>query len=311
MKIVVVGGAGAMGGAFASRLHAAGHDVAILDVSEAAIEAINRDGLIVSNPQGIEGTFRIPATNDASTLGYADVAIVFTKSQHTASAAKLMGNAVNPRTTIVSLQNGWGNEETLAETFYPDQIVAGVTYHSALVAGPGRIAHMLDVGPTYLGPYVDGHSLDAASKVAEALNAGGITASVTPTAKTEVWKKLVLNSAVLAVSGLTRLRTGAVGNHEELMVIADQLTRESVAVGQGMGFGVDLDERLAAVRNVWKMGGMNKTSMLQDVEAQRMTEIEAVNGAIVREAAKLGIDAPLNRMMAAMIHGLEASWSAE
>lgn len=311
MKIVVVGGAGAMGGAFASRLNAAGHDVAILDVSQAAIEAINRDGLIVSNPQGVEETFHIPATNDARTLGHCDAAIVFTKSQHTASAAKLMGPAINPRTTIVSLQNGWGNEDTLAAAYDPDQIVAGVTYHSALVAGPGRIAHMLDVGPTYLGPYVDGFSLEGAERVAEALNADGIRTIVTPTAKTEVWKKLVLNSAVLAISGLTRLKTGAVGDHEELMLIADQLTRESVAVGQGKGFDVDLDERIAAVRNVWALGGKNKTSMLQDVEAQRATEIEAVNGAILREADKLGLEAPLNRMMAALIHGLEASWSAE
>jgi 2-dehydropantoate 2-reductase len=311
MKIVVVGGAGAMGGAYASRLSAAGHDVSILDVSEAAIEAINRDGLIVSNPQGIEETFRIPVTNDARTIGHSDVAIVFTKSQHTASAAKLMEAAVSPHTTIVSLQNGWGNEDTLAETYDPDQIVAGVTYHSALVKGPGRIAHMLDVGPTYLGPYVDGYSLAAAERVAEALNAGGIRTTVTPTAKTEVWKKLVLNSAVLAVSGLTRLKTGDVGNHEELMLIADQLTRESVAVGQAKGFDVDLDERIAAIRNVWALGGQNKTSMLQDIEARRFTEVEAVNGAILREAAKLDLEAPLNRMMAALIHGLEASWSAE
>lgn len=122
---------------------------------------------------------------------------------------------------------------------------------------------------------------------------------------------MVLNTAVLAVSGLTRLKTSDVGDHEELMVIAGQLTRESVAVGQAKGFEVDLDERIAAIRNVWALGGQNKTSMLQDVDARGLTEIEAVNGVILPEAAKLGLQAPLNRMMAALIHGPEASWSAE
>lgn len=311
MNIIVVGGAGAMGSVWASRLHRAGHEVTILDVSAPAIAAINRDGLIVRNVPGVDETFPIRATNDAATIGICDAAVVFTKSQHTRSAAELMAPAIGPESVVVSLQNGWGNEEQLAERFSPEQIVMGVTYHSALMVAPGHAAHMLELGPTYLGPFVDGGSLAGAEAIAAAMNAGGIRTTVTAAAKAEVWKKLVLNSAVLAVTGLTRLRTGALMQHEELMLIADQLTRESVGIGRAMGIAVDLDERVAAIRNVWAQGGRNKTSMMQDVEAQRLTEIDAVNGAVVREATKLNLDAPLNRMMAALIHGLEASWSAE
>ncbi len=311
MNIVVVGGAGAMGSVWASHLHRAGHEVTILDVSAPAIAAINRDGLIVRNVQGVDETFPIRATNDAASIGICDAAVVFTKSQHTQAAATLMAPAVGPESAIVSLQNGWGNEEQLAERFSPEQIVMGVTYHSALMVAPGHAAHMLESGPTYLGPFLDGGALAGAEAIAAAMNAGGIRTTVTATAKAEVWKKLVLNSAVLAVTGLTRLRTGALMQHEELMLIADQLTRESVGIGQAMGIPVDLDERVAAIRNVWAQGGRNKTSMMQDVEAQRLTEVDAVNGAVVREAARLGLEAPLNRMMAALIHGLEASWSAE
>lgn len=310
MKIVVVGGAGAMGGVWASRFHAAGYEVAILDVAEAAIEAINRGGLIVQNPRGVEETFHIPATNDAGSIGICDAAIVFTKSQHTAAAAELMVEAIGPDTTIVSLQNGWGNEETLAKTYDASRIVMGVTYHSARTLAPGRIAHTLDTGPTYLGPYF-GASLDASERVGAAMNAGGIRTTVTPAAKTEVWKKLVLNCAGLAINGLTRLTTGGVGEHEELMHISDELTREAVAVGKAKGFDVDVDERIAAVRNMFAIGGKSKASMLQDVEARRKTEIDAVSGAVVREAEALGLDVPLNRMMAALIHGLEASWSQD
>jgi 2-dehydropantoate 2-reductase len=311
VNIIVVGGAGAMGSVWASRLHRAGHEVTILDVSAPAIAAINRDGLIVRNVQGVDETFPIRATNDAASIGICDAAVVFTKSQHTRSAAELMAPAIGPESVVVSLQNGWGNEEQLAERFSPEQIVMGVTYHSALMVAPGHAAHMLESGPTYLGPFVDGGSLAGAEAIAGAMNAGGIRTTVTAAAKAEVWKKLVLNSAVLAVTGLTRLRTGALMQHEELMLIADQLTGESVEIGQAMGIAVDLDERVAAIRNVWAQGGRNKTSMMQDVEAQRLTEIDAVNGAVVREAGRLGLDAPLNRMMAALIHGLEASWSAE
>src|SRR5688572_20727777 len=125
MKIAIVGGGGAMGGVWASRLAGAGHEVAILDVSPAALAAINADGLAVEWKDGSTTTTRLLATDDAAAIGPVETVIFFTKSYHTAAAAERARPLVTPETTVVSLQNGWGNSDTLAEVFPAAQIVMG------------------------------------------------------------------------------------------------------------------------------------------------------------------------------------------
>jgi 2-dehydropantoate 2-reductase len=308
MKITVVGGAGAMGAVWASRLSAAGHQVAILDVAKDALAVIARDGLTVEQKDGSPRTFQIVATDQARDIGVSDAVIFFTKAHHTEAAADLARPLVGPETTVVSLQNGWGNSDRLATIFAPRQIAMGVTYHSAKVLAPGRIAHTADAGPTYVGPYQDGAPIDRAQAIGDAMTGAGIKTTVTPDIKTEVWKKLVLNCATLPISGLTRLTTGGMGQHSGVLAVSDQLAREASAVARGLGMAVEDDERIAAVHAILAVGGAGKASMLQDVEARRKTEIEVVNGAVVREGDRLGIPVPLNRAMVALIGGLEQSW---
>jgi len=308
MKIVIVGGAGAMGGVWASRLAAAGNEVAILDVSPEALAAIGRDGLIVEQKDGSTTTTRLPATADAAAIGPAEAVVFFTKAHHTRAAAEGALPLVDDRTTVVSLQNGWGNADTLASVFPPDQLVVGVTYHSATVRGPGRIAHTADAGPTYVGPYVDGAPLDRAEAVGAAMTAAGIATTVTAAAKTEVWKKLILNCATLPTSALTRLYAGELGKAGPLRDLLDVLAREATAVANGLGYDIDPEERIGAIHGLLAKAGKGKASMLQDVEARRKTEIEVVNGAVVREGDRLGIAVPVNRAMVALVGGLERSW---
>src|SRR3982750_3808612 len=117
MKITVVGGAGAMGGVWASRLLTAGHDVAILDVAKDALAAIHRDGLVVEQKDGSAPSFRIEATDQPDEIGVSDAVMFFRKAHYAAVAADLARPTVGPRTTIVSLQNGWGNSDTLAKVY--------------------------------------------------------------------------------------------------------------------------------------------------------------------------------------------------
>lgn len=308
MKIVVVGGAGAMGGVWASRLQAGGADVAVLDVSPAALDAIRRDGLVIDRKDGTIETVPMRASADPADLGPADVVLFFTKSYHTRSAAELAAPLVGSDTTVVSLQNGWGNSDVLAEVFPAERMVMGVTYHSALVRGPGRIGHTNDAGPTFVGPFRDGAPLGRAEAVAEVMRAGGIATTVTADAKTEVWKKLILNCATLPTAALTRLYSGEMGKPGPVRDLLDELTREAVAVARALGRDITAEERIAAIHNLLAGAGKGKASMLQDVEAQRTTEIDVVNGAVVREGDRLGIAVPVNRAMVALVKGLERSW---
>lgn len=309
MKIAIVGGGGAMGGVWASRLAGAGQQTAILDVSPAALAAINEAGLAVEWKDGSVITTRLLATDDPETIGPVEAVIFFTKSYHTASAAELARPLVTPETTVVSLQNGWGNADTLAEVFPPEQIVMGVTYHSAKVNAPGQIGYTNPYAPTFIGSYVDGAPLDRARAIAEAMIEAGIETAVTPEVKTEVWKKLILNCATLPTAALTRLYSGELGQPGAVRDTLDVLTREAVALAAALGYAIDAEERIAFIHGLLANAGKGKASMLQDVEAQRMTEIDVINGAVVREADRHGIAAPVNRAMVALVHGLERSWA--
>lgn len=306
MKITIVG-AGAMGGLWASRLAATGHDVAVLDVAQPIVEAIERDGLIVEGKDGSTSVTRLKATADPNQIGPSDLVFFFTKAHHTASAADLARPLVTPETTVVSQQNGWGNSDTLATVYPAEQIAMGVTYHSATVRAPGRVAHT-GINKTFIGPYVDGAPLDRAQTVAAALSEAGIETTATADVKTEVWKKLILNAGTLPIAGLTRLTIAPMGEPGPLLDLIDGLAAEGTAVAIGLGRNIDLAERLQAIHELLPRGGAGKASMLQDVEAQRKTEIEVVNGAVVREGERLGIDVRLNQAMVALIGGLERSW---
>ncbi|HET8629297.1 MAG TPA: 2-dehydropantoate 2-reductase [Thermomicrobiales bacterium] len=310
MKVVIVG-AGAMGGLFAARL-ARGDgevDVAVLDAAPEVVAAINAQGLTLQDKDGTE-TARVPATTGPADLGPADLAIFFVKAQHTAAAAQLARPLVTPATTVVSLQNGWGNSDTLAATFPPEQLVMGVTYHSATVLGPGRVAHT-GQGATVIGPYLDDAPLDRAEGVRDVLARGGLEATVTPRVKTEIWKKLILNAATLPTAALTRLCAGDLGQPGPMLDLVDALAAEAVAVARAQGYAIDRDERIARIHAVLAGAGRGKASMLQDVEARRKTEIEVINGAVVRAAERSSLDAPLNRAMVALIGGLERGWRQE
>lgn len=308
MKWCVVGGAGAIGSLFSRALQSAGEEVAILGSSTASIEAVTSRGLLVTEMSGEIRSFPILATADASTIGTCDVVIVLTKAHQTRSAARSVAPVVGPSTLVLSLQNGWGNLETLEETFNADQLAMGVTYQGASLIAPGQIHHTL-IGPTIIGPYRNDNLQQKLTDVGRVLNGAGIEIILTDQVKTEIWKKLSLNAAALPVSALTRLTTGGVAADREVFRTCENIVREAVSVGHAMSFTIDLDERLAYVRDIMKRASGGKTSMLQDVEAQRKTEIEVINGAIVREADARGIDVPINRLMETLVKGLEASWT--
>ena len=134
MKIAVVG-AGAMGSIFGARFAQAGHETVLVDVAEPLVDAINANGVTVVRGDD-ETVTQVPATTDPASVGPVDIVVFFTKCYHTAAAAEGARPLVGPTTVVASLQNGWGNGDTLAAAFPPEQVVVGVTYNSGLVAGP-------------------------------------------------------------------------------------------------------------------------------------------------------------------------------
>ncbi len=302
MKIAVVG-AGAMGSIFGARFHQAEHDTVLVDVAQPLVDTINADGVTVVRGDD-ETVTRVPATTDPASVGPADIVVFFTKCYHTASAAEGARPLVGPDTVIASLQNGWGNGDVLAAAYPPGQVVVGVTYNSGLLQGPGRVLHPAEQ-PTLVGSFSDGG--DGAARLAEALESAGLATTVASPVRPEIWKKLILNAATLPASALTGMTAGALGTSEDMLALVSETTREAVEVAQALGYDIDFDERIGTILGLVEKAGPTKASMLQDVEAGRRTEIDVINGAVVRAADEAGVAVPINRALMQLIKGWETN----
>jgi 2-dehydropantoate 2-reductase len=301
MKIAVVG-AGAMGSIFGARFAQGGHETTLVDVAAPLVDRIDRGGVTIVQGDD-ETTTHIAATRDPGTVGPADVVVFFVKCYHTAAAAELARPLVGPDTVVASLQNGWGNGDVLAQTFPPEQIVVGVTYNSGTVLDVARVAHP-GVGPTTMGPY-DGDDMSGAERLAQTIRDGGLEAAVTSPVRPEIWKKLVLNAATLPTAALTGMNAGRLTAHEEMHELVTETAHEAVAVARALGYEIDPEERVSAIHALLERAGPTKGSMLQDVEARRRTEIDVINGAVVRAGDETNVPVSLNRAFVALIGGWE------
>jgi len=303
VKIAVVG-AGAMGSIFGARFHEAGHETILVDVAKPLVDKLNEDGVTIVAKDGSERVVRVPATSDPASVGAADIAVFFVKCYHTAQAAESARPLVGPQTVVASLQNGWGNGGVLAAVYPPEQIVLGVTYNSGTVLELGKVAHP-GVGPTYMGPY-EGESTAGAERLAAAIETTGLEAHVVTPIGPEIWKKLILNAATLPTAALTGMNAGALTAHELMRELVSETAREAVAAARALGYDIDEAERVAYIHQLLERAGPTRGSMLQDFEAGRRTEIDVINGAVVRAADETGVPAPLNRAFVALVKGWES-----
>jgi len=293
-----------MGAIFGARFAQGGHETVVIDIAQPLVDTYNRDGIRIVRAEK-ETTTRVPATTDPASVGLVDAVVFFTKCYHTASAAQFARPLVGPDTVVASLQNGWGNGDVLAESFGSDQLVVGVTYNSGTVLEPGRVAHP-GVGPTIVGPFADASSA-AVERLAQALRDGGLEAATADPVRPEIWKKLILNAATLPTAALTGMNAGALTASPEMHELVSETAREAVGVARALGHDIDAEERVDYIHTLLERAGPTKASMLQDFEAQRRTEIDVINGAVVRAAAEHGVEVPLNRAFVALVKGWEAT----
>ncbi len=302
MKIAVVG-AGAMGSIFGARFSQAGHDTVLVDVAAPLVDAINADGVTIVRGED-ETTTQVPATTDPASVGPVDVVVFFVKCYHTQSAAELARPLVGPDTVVASLQNGWGNGDVLAGVYPPEQVTVGVTYNSGLLQAPARVVHPAEQ-PTLVGSFSNGTG-DGPSRLAEALNDAGLEASIASPVRPEIWKKLILNAATLPTAALTGMHAGALTSSEDAHELVTDTAREAVTVARALGYDIDADERVNAIHSLLEKAGPSKASMLQDFEAGRQTEVDVINGAVVKAADETGVDVPLNRALLRLVKAWES-----
>lgn len=303
LKVGVVG-AGAMGSLFGGYLCAGGHDVWLIDTWAEHVQAIGQRGLVIVEPSGEERVVRPRAAGAPAAAGPCDLVLVFVKSYHTEAAAASLGPLLQPNTVVLTLQNGLGNVDVLARHVPRRHLMAGTTGHGANVLGPGRIHHA-GVGATVIGE-LDGTVSARVQRLVDAFNAAGLPCSSSSNVLGVLWGKLLVNVAINPLTAILRVRNGRLLELPEALEIMRSAVEEGVAVARRAGVEIPIADPWAHVQEVARLTAANRSSMLQDIEARRRTEIDVISGAVAREAERVGMTVPVNRTLAALVKCLEA-----
>src|SRR5580658_7626447 len=306
MKVCIVG-TGAIGSIFGAHLaRVEGVEVHAYDVSQAHVDAINRNGLRISG--AADFTARLHATTNAKEIPPCDYGIIATKSTHTHPAMAQTAHVFAKDGAVCSVQNGVGNEEIIAE--HVKFVIRGTTFPAGHIVEPGHVGFDIE-GDTWIGPFEPTATrMIRVEELAGLLKRGGMSTIALPDARGAQWTKLIFNAATNPVGALTRLHHGAASRFPPTGELFEALIEEGEAVAKAMGIELHGNPRDLVAKGA-NAPGKHKASMLQDAIASRTTEVDFMNGAIVKWGRKYGVPTPLNRVMWSLMKGLEHSWTDE
>ena len=303
MKTVIMG-AGAMGSLFGGLLALSGEEVWLVDIREDHIQALGSPGLIVEEG-GKKQTIPVRATKEVTSIGKADIILFFVKAYHTEKAVSDALVLQKEDTVFLTLQNGLGNEETICKRVDPRKVILGVTNHGATFLGPGRIRHA-GRGKTYIGE-LNGKVTARVTQLAQVFTRAGIESEVSSNIQSLVWNKLFINVGINAVAALTGLKNGHLLDYPETLRLMEALVSETIAVAREKGILIE-GNPIEKVKAVAEATRENRCSMGQDFDNRRKTEIDVINGAVVREAERLGFPVPYNQMITDLVKVIEKTF---
>ena len=302
MKICIIG-AGAMGGLYGGRLVLAGKDVQFIEIRQKAVDALNNGDYLYN---GIDGEHRIkaPAATSADNLPAADIAFIHTDSNNTNGAAEYAKAVLNPDGWAVTFQNGVGNVETLCAVLGAERVVGGISYHSAASPEAGVATHT-NANKTWIGE-LDGGGSARVEQLRDLLADAKFDPHIAEDIQAVIWTKFMLNCAVNPLCAITGLRSGEVGTDDAALEMQDLVLDETLAVIAAKGIALTDPDPKASIKKILGRA-YNKPSMLQHMEAGLRTEIDSLNGAVVREGAALGIPTPYSHALTMLIKARNAN----
>ena len=311
---VAVLGAGAMGSLFGSQLAEGGLDITLIDIWREHVDAINGGGLRVVGHRG-EHRVKVTATTDPASCGAADVVLVQCKAASTTAAVRnaLDAGLFHDDSVAISFQNGLGNEEMIAEVIGAERVLGGVTAQGASIEGPGCIRSYADL-PSQIGQMEGGVS-ERATAIARVFSEHGLETTPSRHIRHDIWKKLMVNVGVSAMSGITNLTIGAAIAIPWLRRMCYGAVAEAVPVAQADGVPMSHEESREVLDLVTGPGGTggNKSSLCVDILNRRPTEIDVINGAVVARGERYGIETPINATLVALValvKGIESHYLA-
>ena len=304
MKICILG-AGALGCALGGVLTEAGNEVWLINRNADQVDAMNSRGLILREG-GVDRTVAVHAATTAQTAGVVDLVVVLVKSFHTQQAMQAATSLIGLDTLVLSLQNGLGHEDILADIVGRERVLAGKTYAGGSQLGVGHVNIGTKGKDTHIGE-LDGAMTERVQRVAHVFNAAGLDTTVSDNIMGTIWDKLLINVATGAITGITGLPYGDLYKQPELEACGVAAVAEAMAVAKASGIRLSITEPSQA----WHKAGAGlpyefRTSMLQSLDKGSITEIDFVNGSVVRWGQRCGVPTPVNQTLVACMKGIES-----
>lgn len=303
MRICILG-AGALGSAIGGTLAEAGHDVTLVNRNHLHIEAIRDRGLVLRS-DGRDRTVRLAAATDTNGLATVDLVIILVKALDTEAAALSARTILGPDSILMSLQNGLGQEEVLTSILGHQYVIGGRTYAGGVMLAPGHVLSGVRGKETIIGE-LDGVASPRVAALAESLTAAGVETRASAQIWTEIWDKLLVNVSTGALAAVTGLTYGQLYQLPEIEEMAVAAVTEAMAVAGALGIPLTTrDPRTPWLKAAAGLPPEFKTSMLQSLENRRRTEIDFINGAVLREGRRAGVPTPVNAALVALVRAIE------
>lgn len=304
MKIAIIG-AGAMGSLYGARLTQAGEDVWLYDTWQENIAVMQERGLTVIAAGGVE-TVHVKATTKIDEIGEADLVMIFVKAHATHDAALEAASLLGLDTMVMTLQNGLGNAEQIAAVVGAERVLVGTTAMGATMAGAGRVIDN-GKGSTHIGNF-SATMTKRLYQIAAIFSRSGLYTVVDANVDALRWSRLTINAGINALSAVTGLTNGQLLACPESQEIMNRAVAEAEAVAKAHGITfphANMQDQVHASAAATKD---NKSSMLQDIVKKRRTEVDAINGAIVKAGAQTGVVTPVNEILTLLVKTMERTY---
>jgi 2-dehydropantoate 2-reductase len=285
-------------------LHRAGQTVLLIHHRRSVAASIEEKGVRIRELSGKVFRVHIQTRTRLSGLDKPDLVLVTVKAYDSEAVASLLKKSVMRNMPVLSLQNGLGNIEELTRRLGADSTIAGTTTEGAMSTGPGAVIHT-GRGMTLVGE-MNGKLSDRCLTIQKAFREAGFTTILSNNIKGALWAKAIVNSAINPITAITRVRNGDVRKISELREIASEVVDEGIAVAEANGIPLKPSPK-SLLAKVLALTPRNKSSMLQDIEAGRKTEIRQLNGSISRLGSLVGVSTPFNDLLTKLVLALERS----
>lgn len=303
MKISIIG-PGAIGLLFAGKLQKTSHDIKLIDYRKDRAARLNKEGILFESNED-NYTFKVPVKSDIIEAADSDLVVIAVKAYNTENIAKAL-NSIGYKGYALTLQNGYGNTDILKDYIPEEKLIAGITSDGANLKDYGHVKHA-GKGKTSFG-LVSGQKNKSTvlSEISKIFNEAGFETDISSDSRSLIWSKLIINVGINPLTAILNVQNGRLLESSYTRILMHDLVNEAVLVSDKTGINLPYSNPLEKVEEVCRLTAENYSSMYQDIKHSRTTEIDYINGAIVSEGEKTGIECPVNRSVTNIIHALES-----